>query len=510
MKIVYLPLDERPCNYAFAQRIAEGTPVRLAVPPIDILGRKKTPADADAVRAFLLRECQGADALVLSLDMLLYGGIVPSRLHGLPGAELDRRLETVREIKQANPTLRIYAFALIMRCPSYSSADEEPTYYELCGREIFLTGQVKYKSEHGLLSPGETEAALAAYGEKTEPYLADYENRRRLNRGMLEKILTGYRDAFRVLVIPQDDSAPYGYTTADREYLKAVIARSGGEDVPMYPGADEVGMTLLSRAACELTGRFPAIFPLFPHPSAPGVVPLYEDRPVGETLPLLLQTSGCRIVSDENGTTADIHLYLNYPASDPVEAGQTPTEGYRLRNLTAFAEGIVADTTAGRCVAVADGAFCNGGDAAFMRLLADRMPLTALSSYAGWNTSSNTIGTAVAAAVFVWLFGRTDATERFIAERLYEDIGYCGYVRAEATALIREMGKGYGYFNAGETDGEVAGLVRERLAHYMEEHFPEVAGLYEIDRLRMPWKRMFEIDLTLRERAPSAEEPTRL
>ena len=145
-----------------------------------------------------------------------------------------------------------------------------------------------------------------------------------------------------------------------------------------------------------------------------------------------------------------------------------------------------------------------------MRLLADRMPLTALSSYAGWNTSSNTIGTAVAAVVFVWLFGRTDATERFIAERLYEDIGYCGHVRAETTALIREMGKGYGYFNAGETDGEVAGLVRERLATYMVEHFPEVAGQYEIDRLRMPWKRMFEIDLTLRERVPSAEEHTRL
>lgn len=510
MKIVYLPLDERPCNYAFAQRIAAGSPVRLAVPPIDILGRKKTPADADAVRAFLLRECKEADALVLSLDMLLYGGIVPSRLHGLSDAELDRRLQTMREIKHENPALRIYAFALIMRCPSYSSADEEPSYYELCGREIFLTGQVKYKAEHGLLAPEAAEAALAAYGEKTGPYLADYENRRRVNRGMLEKILTGYRDAFRVLVIPQDDSAPYGYTTADREYLKALIACSGGEDVPMYPGADEVGMTLLSRAACECTGRYPTILPLFAHPSAPGVVPLYEDRPVGETLPLLLETSGCRIVSERDGIPADIRLYLNYPVSDPVEAGQTPTEGYRLRDLTAFAEGIAADTGAGRCVAVADGAFCNGGDAAFMRLLADRMALTALSSYAGWNTSSNTIGTAVAAAVFVWLFGRSAATERFIAERLYEDIGYCGHVRAEVTALIREMGKGYGYFNAGETDGEVAGLVRERLTSYMKEHFPEVAGQYEIDRLRMPWKRMFEIDLTLTETVPSTKDQDRL
>lgn len=510
MKVVYLPLDERPCNAAFAQRIAEGTPIQLTVPPVRILGQKKTPADADAVRAFLLEECRSADALILSLDMLLYGGIVPSRLHKLSDAELCRRLETVREIRKENPTIRIYAFALIMRCPSYSSADEEPSYYDLCGREIFLTGQVKYKSEHGMLSPGETEAALTAYGEKTGSYLADYENRRRVNRGMLEKILTEYRDAFRVLVIPQDDSAPYGYTTADREYLKAVIARSGDADVPMYPGADEVGMTLLSRAACELTGRFPAVLPHFAHPSAPGVVPLYEDRPVGETLPLLLQTSGCRIVSDEDGTKADIHLYLNYPASDPVEAGQTPTAGYRLRDLTAFAEEIVADTGAGKCVAIADGAFCNGGDAAFMRLLADRMPLTALSSYAGWNTSSNTIGTAVAAAVFVWLFGRTAATERFIAERLYEDIGYCGHVRAEVTALIREMGKGYGYFNAGAQVGEVAALVRDRLTQYMKEQFPEVAGRYEIDRLLMPWKRMFEVDLTLRETAPSAGSQIRL
>ena len=136
MKIVYIPLDERPCNYAFAQQIAAGTPVQLIVPEKGILGDKKIPAKIKALEQFLQAECAQADACVLSLDMLLYGGIIPSRLHHLGEDELVGRLEMVRELKHKNPALKIFAFALIMRCPGYSSADEEPDYYEICGREI--------------------------------------------------------------------------------------------------------------------------------------------------------------------------------------------------------------------------------------------------------------------------------------------------------------------------------------------------------------------------------------
>lgn len=41
MKIVYIPLDERPCNEAFAQQIAKGTPIQLMVPGMAMLGWKK-------------------------------------------------------------------------------------------------------------------------------------------------------------------------------------------------------------------------------------------------------------------------------------------------------------------------------------------------------------------------------------------------------------------------------------------------------------------------------------
>lgn len=493
MKIVYIPLDERPCNYAFAGQIAQGTPVQLAVPPIGMLGKKKTPADTAGLMEFLKAECADADACVLSLDMLLYGGIIPSRIHQLSEEELLRRLDMVRQLKQAQPKLKIFAFALIMRCPSYSSADEEPDYYETCGREIFLTGQAKHKQALGVISEAETAQLLQTYEEKTGPYLADFEQRRQRNRNILETILADYRVCFEALVIPQDDSSAYGYTTVDREHLKQVVAESGLGEVPMYPGADEVGMSLLARAACALMEKTPRVKLVFAHEDAPKMVPLYEDRPVGQTIPVLLRTSGCHI---QEAGEPDFTLYLNYPACKPVEVWQEPSDGYKMRDLNVFCDQIAADVRAGKLAAIADGAYCNGGDAELVKMLSERIALTSLAAYAGWNTSSNTLGTAVCQAVFAWLFGKSEQLDLFTAQRLYEDVGYCGHVRREVTALIEPMG--FGYFDAGEENGEVACLVRQRLDVYMEALLPGIAAQYEIDRCQMPWKRMFEVDLTLK------------
>ena len=333
---------------------------------------------------------------------------------------------------------------------------------------------------------------LRSYEEKTGPYLEDFERRRQINRNVLEKILTEYRDCFDVLVIPQDDSSAYGYTTVDREYLKQAVACSGAAEVPMYPGADEVGMSLLANAACTLMGRHPGVKLVYAHENAPNMVPLYEDRPVGKTIPVLLQTSGCRITEDAQ----DITLYLNYPAHSPVEVWDAPSAGYALRDLDGFCDQIAADVQAGKLAAVADCAYCNGGDAQLVQMISRRISLIQLAAYGGWNTSSNTLGTVACQAVFAWLFGKSGWLDLFTAQRLYEDVGYCGYVRREVTALIEPMG--FGYFNAGEKDGAVAKLVRQRLDIYMHDLLPEIAQRYAIDRCQMPWKRMFEVDLTLK------------
>ena len=131
MKVLLLPLDERTVERCVRQMIAESNDeVELVVPPLELLGDKKRPADVAGISAFLEEQAAGCDAAVLSLDMLLYGGLIPSRLHHLERAELDERLDAVRALKRANQEMRVYAFQCIMRCPSYDSAEEEPDYYE--------------------------------------------------------------------------------------------------------------------------------------------------------------------------------------------------------------------------------------------------------------------------------------------------------------------------------------------------------------------------------------------
>lgn len=491
-KILYLPLDERPCNYLFPQEIAAETPIEVLVPQQSLLGDKKSAANFDGLKAFLLANAAFAERCVVSLDMLLYGGIVPSRLHELPIGELRLRLDVLKELKKLNPKLKIYAFALIMRCPSYSSDDEEPSYYADCGKEIFLLGQLKHKAKLGLLSKREADELAKEYvGKIGEKNLADYENRRLTNREMLCEIVSRLGAEIDFLAIPQDDSAPYGYTAMDREYLFDKVGDKL-KNAAMFPGADEVGMTLLARAACECEKRFPKVFCVFATEKSKDLIPLYEDRPLKVTLPAQLEN--CSAKPTQNEAEADIYLFLNYPSKAPVEVWQDDSCGYTERNLPLFCAKIRDGLQKNKIVAIADGAYANGGDAAMLKMLSEQANLMDVSSYAGWNTSSNSLGTALAQAVFVWLFGKTYAQNLFLAKRYFEDVGYCGYIRRYVTERLSER---FDYFNVGEADGEVASQVRIVLQSYMEKNFSQVGKNYRAVGCRMPWKRMFEVDLTV-------------
>ena len=497
MKLIYIPLDERPCNYNFARRIADGTEVQVVAPALDLLGQKKVPADFKNIKNFILENVGGADACVISLDMLLYGGIIPSRLHCFTEEELCERLSLLDEIKGINPSIKIYAFALIMRCPKYSSSDEEPDYYEYCGREIFLTGQTKHKLQLGIIDRAEANDLISKCENAINGNLEDFESRRVINRNMLIKTVEKLHKSIDFLIIPQDDSAEYGYTSMDREAIKSELKRNGLDDVAMYPGADEVGMTLLARAACEYKGITPKIYCEFPHKDAPEITPLYEDRPLCQTLPFQISAAGCIEVKDKE--KSDVHLYLNYPAFDPVEVWQEKSDGYGERNLEKFIIDIKGSIFHKKVTALADGAYCNGGDREFLQMLSKNIDLLDLSAYAGWNTSSNTLGTVICQAVFVFLFGNNSNQKRFLAERIYEDVGYCGYVRAYVTNnILADLG--YNYFDAGERNGEVAKIVKQELEKYIDGSFPELSKKYDIARCQMPWKRMFEVDLALKEK----------
>ena len=143
--------------------------------------------------------------------MLLYGGIVPSRLHNLSEEEIFSRADFIKTLKGNNPDLKIFAFSLVMRCPTYSIGDEEPDYYETYGRDIFLYGVNEHKRLDKAITDVEYEAEKKKLAVPQE-YLDDFIARRKVNLAALLHTLKFVGSDINEFTILQDDSNPYGFT----------------------------------------------------------------------------------------------------------------------------------------------------------------------------------------------------------------------------------------------------------------------------------------------------------
>lgn len=243
--------------------------------------------------------------------MLLYGGLLSSRLHHLTEDILEEHLDVLQELKTLNPHIKIYAFQCIMRCPQYNSSEEEPDYYEDYGYALFKKKYLEDKEERETLTSEEEIEKNSLH--IPEEVIRDYEDRRLINCRMNSKTLELLENnVIDFLVIPQDDSSPFGYTAKDQKIiLKEIKEKCLEFKVMVYPGADEVGMSLMTRAYNDYYQVHPKIYPFYASTLGPQVVPLYEDRPMFESLKSHILVTGARLVMDDSN--ANIVLAVNCP-----------------------------------------------------------------------------------------------------------------------------------------------------------------------------------------------------
>ncbi|MCQ2742008.1 MAG: DUF4127 family protein [Bacilli bacterium] len=490
--ILYLPLDERPCNYElpFAlSKCAKG--YKMIRPSKSAMGDMKIPTPFENVSSFLRENVSDSDIAVISLDQLLYGGIVPSRIHYLTEKDILNRLSLIKDIKEANPNLKIYLFALVLRCPCYSTDEEEPLFYGRCGQEIFEYGVLKSKRDLGIIPEEEYKVKSEPLLKKCGSDLSDFEQRRNINLFALKQFIKNYSKYVDLFVIPQDDSEPYGYAMMDRMRVSKCLDENGVKAL-MYPGADEVGMVLLARALSDDMGIKPDIEAVFPKEECKEVYPMYEAQPVYKTMQAQLKTIGFNLVEKSKNK-----LFMNYPTKKTVNMGSAPNESYAERDLPTFVSKIVSSAKANDNVMICDGAYCNGGEEDFLFEISKGVSLFKLCGYAGWNTSSNAMGTVLAQGMLAILFGHNQEQEYFLSERIYEDIAYCGHVRWDVWHGYAPE-HGYSLEHAGSSNGIVAKEIRRQLENYMSKRFPEVYTKYALSRCRLPWRRLFEVDLKLR------------
>ncbi|THF81759.1 DUF4127 family protein [Cohnella fermenti] len=512
IKVVYLPLDERPCNYDYPIALAGMTDLRLIVPDRGLLGDKKQAADTAALAAWMEAAAANAQYALLSIDMLVYGGIVPSRLHEWSPSECQARLAILRRLKLHNPHLRLFAFNLITRAPAYSSSEEEPDYYALHGRELNVYGKLRDKGERETLSPEEEQELEAARRSIPVEILSDFLTRRRTNAFVNEQAIGLAREGIiDFLIIPLDDNAKYGYTSADQRKLTSLVERENlTGKVHIYPGADEIGCTLFARIVCETAGFLPTFHLRFSSSIGPSCIPKYEDRSLNESIKCHLTAAGA--VIGDSSDPADVYLMVHSPPVGQADMAET-TDRYEDRhrsyysevNVREFVQAIRHYASRGRLIALADVALCNGGDHSLMKLLSEEGLLGSISCYAAWNTSGNSLGTVISHAI-IEAYNRSKAESERVPEaaaksrdyylyRLLEDWGYQSIVRQELCE--RELPALHAdYFRISHVQEQIEAMIGPRLEQFSRKYFPEFGEL-RVSEVRLPWKRMFEVGFRL-------------
>lgn len=497
-KIIVLPLDERPCNYEFNYMLAKSTEYKLCRPPKDIMGAKKIPGNLSALNKWLILEAAEAEVAIIAIDTLLYGGIVPSRLHYLSEEELEKRLALLKKLKSINPKLKILAYSLIMRNPTYSSCDEEPDYYGVWGHEIHRYGYLSHKVELGITTGDELGELENINKLLPKKHLVDYIDRRKVN-GVMNMLAVDYvhEGIIDFMIIPQDDASPYGFTAKDQKRVREYIYKKEvALKVYMYPDADAVANTLLARFINEDKGLKPLVYPKYTSVLGPQLIPSYEDRLLGETVKYQILAAGGLVAS--SAVEADIILIVNAPGGNYLEASQAYKRSIEYDAFRTIIEVIeyadyVVNILKKPCV-MGDVAYGNGSDLQLIQLLKQKGLLFKLAGYAGWNTSSNSLGTCIPQGMICGIYGINKYHINFLALRYVEDAGYCGYVRKLVTEDYLPTLK-LNYFNVSEKRGQVAVKVKDELELFISKHLKNNEYDIKITDCYMPWERMFEVGL---------------
>ncbi|MBQ8668976.1 DUF4127 family protein [bacterium] len=397
MKIAFVPIDNRPVCYTLPKLISQiDEEIEFFLPERKFLGDLERIADIENLFDWL-KSLPKLDALVLSLDTLAYGGLIPSRRCPETFEEIKCRIEKLREIL-LEKECKIYAFSSIMRISNNNINQEEKEYWSKWGKKIF-----DYSFQTHKLG---CESCITNIipSEILDDYIATRKRNFEINKIYLEWQKEGLFDT---LIFSKDDCAEYGFNVQEAKFL---------EDLGGFTktGADEIPLSLLSRA---ITGDI-KICPIFLEQASKNLISNYEDVSIEKSVQGQIELAGGKLASEKD---ADILLYVNNFIDHQGE----------------IVMGINTESFGGKFVVpnkpymVADVRFANGADNNFVNELFKNNLDEKFYGYSAWNTSANTLGSLICGAKIKYFAKRFNkvAFKNLQVTRFLDDWAYQANVR---------------------------------------------------------------------------------
>lgn len=496
--IVVVPLDDRPICGQLAVLVGRAAGADVVLPPSDSLGSYRTPGDHHRLESWLLSQPNDAD-VVVSLDQVAHGGLVPSRITTTGIDHTVARLSTIAKLR-ANGHRRIVGFTCLTRAPAAADATEEPAYWTDHGPSLHHLGALEHTVDTNDAGREQLRQLRATIPDAV---LTDHVRRRLrnhiVNLAALDLVATGALD---YLVVAVDDSATHSSSRTERTWLQRWVRRLGIEDrVVDYDGTDEVAAVLVGRVLSTATVDTDVELSIaMSDPTGLEAIPPYADEPLRATLVGQLGAARARVIP-----CGDADRVLVVHAPDPERGdwalGPTPmSNDATRRRAESTVDLTVRHLSEGRAVAVADVAYANGADRDLIDVLTRAVDLSDLAGYAGWNTAGNSLGTAIAQLCAHRGGADHGARSRMLATRIVDDWSYQTRVRDQLRAWLVERG-----LHPSVVPPQLDEAARRLVADGLQRDLADIPGLDERWRVdagsvHLPWGLTFHVGFELERR----------
>lgn len=486
--ILYVPQDDRPVDYEYTVSTAEAAGYQVLTPPAQYLSGMNFHGSPDKLMAWVDANAGKADAMVLSIDSLVYGGLVDSRKHNLPMETLTARLEKVEALHKSHKKVPIYVFSTVMRSPWAGGKGVEPDYYLTMGSDIYQLASLQAKMDEEGLNPQERNDWFAIMRRVPMEYLQDWYNRRRKNMSINYRLIDDARKGvFTYYSLGHDDNSVSTQSSLESKYLEMA-----GDGIPKtafgsFPGADQLGLLLITRASNDFNNYHPKITVIYPLGGGEKTVPRYDGQAIGKTIASHVEAIGGTMVDNER---PDLLLAVNTPlTTSTTESANFENFPIMLQSTRDFLTQIEKAVNLGIPVSIVDMAFSNGSDNTLVYGLYQDQMMYRLAAYNGWNTASNSVGYGIAQGVLS-KYMTADAHRDMLTTQYLDNWAYQANVRDYIYRMQQKLEAGVVTQYYPTLNEELQSRTKEQLQRYASTYLGIDPKTVDVT---LPWQRLFEV-----------------
>ena len=498
-KVLLVPLDSRPpCGQLVADN-GRTAGIEIILPPSETMDFYTLPGDTSKMRKWLYDEIKNCDEAIISIDQLLYGGLIASRNKTIKDEDITALAEYLKKLHGDNPNIKIHAFSIL---PRMNPPDFVEKYQDR--KKLMEWSRLVHKYDDNPLS--ETAEKIQVLereipSEQIKAYTEIYNRNLRLNCLLANLVADGTLED---LSFGQDDGEAYSLPNLKlKEFMHYLHKNQIAKDkLAIVHGADEVALSILTNIISRSNS-----FKVY--------VDYSSEKAAIKVMPYMA-------ICNQDTAHERLNFHHDIIVSTPEEADYilfiSATDEETMDRRRYNAEKLLDYQQRGKPVALVDlSKSFIAQEALLPILLKENFPVNSLIAYAGWNTASNSIGTAVSQAeIYLTALNQGLEQDRVVYSnlnnlnnRICEDY----YYLKDVIDLVNINLKKKGYSNVYDLDVEhnykwavdmMEAAMNQRLVQYKtSDAFTKSFWLknteYAVTDMQIssyfPWPRTFEINL---------------